>query len=221
MKTQILKIKDIIQDKELYPRINHNWITVYDYSQSIKAGAKFPPITVALFNNKYYLIDGKHRIEAIKVLKIKYIKAEIIKGLSKKQIYEEAVKRNVIHGRVFSPYEKRNIILRLREMKYDMKLISKIIMIPPESLEKFTYKKITSHYTTGDPIVVKAPLENITETGYEGDIETLQRIINVGDQINLLKQVNLFFENKFFDMKNQTVVIELKKLKKLIREFKS
>lgn len=38
--------------------------TVRDYAQSMRAGAEFPPIDVALIRGRYILIDGRHRLAA-------------------------------------------------------------------------------------------------------------------------------------------------------------
>ena len=113
-----VKLAEIYFDEDSYPRTQPSWQTSYIYSQNMLAGSKFPPITLALLNGKKYLVDGKHRYEAHRILKKKSISAEIFTGWNKRKIYEEAVKRNVAHGQSLSPYEKRKIILKLRSMKY-------------------------------------------------------------------------------------------------------
>ena len=102
---QKVLIEEIFFDEDLYPRTQCNWQTSYDYSQSMKTGSKFPDIVLAVFNNRKYLVDGKHRIEACKLLKIKSIKAIIYTGWNKKKIFEEAIKYNITHGRDVSHYE--------------------------------------------------------------------------------------------------------------------
>ena len=60
MKKQMKKIEvgKVKFDESIYPRIQPNWQTTYDYAQSMKTGAKFPPIGVALHRGQFVLIDG-------------------------------------------------------------------------------------------------------------------------------------------------------------------
>ena len=86
-----VKLNEIVFDEELYPRSMYNWQTGYDYSQSMKVGAKFPDIILALYKGKKYLVDGKHRIEATKLLKKDSISAIVHTGWNRERIYKEAV----------------------------------------------------------------------------------------------------------------------------------
>lgn len=67
----IVDVKDVITDKDYYPRAEWNHLTAYSYAQAMRAGAKFPPIVVAKINGQLILVDGKHRLEAKKILEIK------------------------------------------------------------------------------------------------------------------------------------------------------
>jgi len=86
-KLQVLPITQVIEDESVYPRCNWGWQTAYDYQMSMKAGAEFPPIVVAEFRGKTILVDGKHRLVAYKHNKVEHIQCEVLKGLSKNQIY--------------------------------------------------------------------------------------------------------------------------------------
>ena len=135
-------IKEIFFDETLYPRASYNWQTAYDYSQSMKIGAKFPPIIIAILNGKKYLVDGKHRTEATKMNKQKEIKAIVYSGWSKKKIFLEAVRTNIAHGKLLGPYDKRRIAVKLREMNVSQDQISEIIQIPQDKLENFVGQRL-------------------------------------------------------------------------------
>ena len=116
-RTQLISIDQIVFDETIYPRCSWGWVTAYDYAQSMKAGAVFPPITVAEYGGKFILIDGKHRVEANKSNKQKHIQCEVLKGLTKQQMFLEAIKRNIINSRPLTPQDKAGIIIHLKEMK--------------------------------------------------------------------------------------------------------
>lgn len=220
MKTRLLKIKGIVFDERLYPREKYSWQTAYDYSQSMKSGAKFPVIVVGLYKNKPYLIDGKHRIEATKLCKEEYIEAEIKVGLSLKEIYLEAIKANIGHGRQFSPFEKRKIILKLKDMKIPIVQISSMIGISMDKLEEFTYQTVSTSFTTGKPIVLKAPLGHKAGQSVNDSIQIDQKEISTYSQLSLFNQVVTIVKENLIDLENGAVLEKVIELKKLMRKVK-
>lgn len=218
---QKIEISDIVFDKEIYPRTSYHWQTSYDYSESIKAGAKFPPITLALFKGKKFLIDGKHRLEAYKILKIKQINAIIIIGLNRKQMFVRAIESNIAHGKVLSPYEKRNIILRLRNYNYNPKEISEIIQITSDKLEKFIGTRLINSITGEE--IVKSPLSHLAGGDFSPEeivaIEKSQKMMSYKDQIYLLIQLKNILQNKLLDIHDEKVMKLIKEIKKLLKKY--
>ena len=216
---RVLKVKDVEIIPELYPRGKTSWQTAYDYAESMKAGANFPPIAVAIYQGKFVLMDGAHRIEATKVIKGEYIEAEIFSGLTKNQIYEEAIKRNIHHGRQFSPYEKRLIVVKLKDMGYALNRISEFVQIPLGKLNDFTYGKITNSFTSGKDIVLKSSIGNMADSeNIDEDINEIQKSFNAISQENLVSQLNIILENGLLDLNNVNLVVKLKTLKKLLNK---
>ena len=207
---------EVFFDEDLYPRTQENWQTIYDYSESIKTGAVFPPIVLAMFKGKKVLVDGLHRLKAFRNLHIEKIPAIVLIGLSRNEIFEEAVKRNIAHGRVLSPYEKRLIILRLRAMKYKTDEICTIVQIPFDRIESFLGSNIVNSIT-GEQVVTKAPLEFMTGKVLSGnEIAKLiksQKKLNVKDQELVLMQLRDLLKGKLINFKNV-------KISKLVNEIK-
>jgi hypothetical protein len=240
-KPKVIKSKvnlhEIVFDEELYPRSGYNWNTSYDYSQSMLAGAVFPPITLAILNGKKVLVDGKHRIEAYKGLKVTAIDALIYVGLNKKEIYKLAVQLNNTHGRSLSPYEKRKIALKLMEWKCKKSEISKLILVPENKLNNFVAQRLVSSLT-GEPIdtesfegtareisqaVLKSGVKQyagtqVSNTAFEY-IQDNQKNINISSQQNLFTQVLNLLKHKLLDKKNKKVMALVKEVKKELRKY--
>ncbi len=215
-------LKDVVFDSKVYPRTQMNWQTSYDYANSLKTGAKFPPITLALYRNKLILVDGKHRLDAFKQCKRKTIPAEIYVKWDLKKIFVESIKRNIAHGKVLSPYEKRICIMRLRELKVSNKNISDLIQIPQEKLEHFVGQRLISS-TTGDVIsfeVVKSGIKHIAGRSYDETetqtISGIQRNLYIRDQLNLFGQLINLFEGDLINLENEKIQEKIYKLSKLI-----
>jgi len=163
-KVQVFRIDELILDSKLYPRMKVGFLTAYQYSQAMKAGAVFPPILVGLYKGKKYVVDGWHRIEAKKLLGEDYIQGIAKKYDSWKEMFVEAVKLNSKHGRPLSVQEKAKIIHRLSEMGFKPEEISEIVHVPVDRIERFKARVIIG--PNGQPIYLKSTLvkANVSET---------------------------------------------------------
>ena len=215
MPIQVLKVNQIELDNSIYPRINWSWQTSYDYAMSMKAGAEFPPITVAKVENKFLLVDGKHRLEALKMNKEQYVSADVLEGLSTNDIYIEAVKRNINHGRHFSPQDKANIIVKLKDMRLDIGDISQLIRIPLDKIERFTMDRMTNT-VSGQTVILKAPSMNLKGVIVEDNFMEIQKPFSANGQGNILDQFITLLENNILNLNNQTIRIRLVKIKDLL-----
>lgn len=216
-KSNVLAITEIVQDKSVYPRHHYGWQTAYDYAMSMKAGAKFPAIVVAEYAGNKYLVDGKHRIEAYKINKEKFVQCKILKGLSKQQIYLEAIKRNIANGRPLSPYDKVKVIVDLRKMKITDAEISKVICIPITKIENFVVSRITNDIT-GEEIILKAPTSTLAGQTVPVGFEAIQRPFSANGQMAIIDQAIRLFELKAINLKSKALVNKLKVLRKLIEK---
>jgi len=193
MEEKILKIDELIFDEDLYPRVRLSWMTTYTYSQAMQMGDVFPPIVVGELKGKYYIIDGWHRVEALRLLKQDFVKAIVKRVKSRKELFAEAVKLNVKHGKPLSIQDKVKIIDKLEELGFDTENIAELVKIPTGKLEKYKARTIT--LPTGKKIYLKAATAKAVEKklkteGEVADIEEIdQEIINARSVEHLLKQL--------------------------------
>lgn len=71
---------------------------VHDYMVAYQHGADMPPVRVASIKGVYYLIDGFHRIKALRWLHRDVVAAEVIPVKNEKEARWLAVKYNSTHG---------------------------------------------------------------------------------------------------------------------------
>lgn len=222
MKTQlkVLPIKDIKIDEKTYPRLHTDFVTISRYINSMKSGSEFPPIVVARFKNKYYLVDGRHRIESNKALKQKHIQTEVLTGLDEKQIYIEAVKRNISHGRQFSTQEVVDICINLEDWNMSQEAISEIVRIPATQITPFVAKRSTRITETEETIALKSSLRHFVDTDVNGSFEEKQRLLTPSrNQETLITNLILLIENDWVNRDNKTVAKKLNKLYKLLSTY--
>lgn len=227
MKEELLAIDKIKVDEKYYPRMKWGWQTAYQYAMAIKAGAKFPPIEVAkikegrLFKGeRIFLVDGRHRIEALKINKEKHVQAVIntdVKTLE--QLFLLAVKRNISHGRPFSTQEKTSIALKLRKMDFKEEEISKIIQVPIEKFEKFISSRVTNS-VSGEKIPLKKAVKHVASSPVKENFEGIQDGIHSGtSQIVLLDDFITLLENDLLQTENKEVMKRVSKIINLVFEL--
>lgn len=215
---KILGIKQVTFDKNLYPRTNYDWKTALNYRDAMKMGDIFPPIVVAKYGKKYILVDGKHRLEANRMLKRKHIQVEIKDGLSAKEIYIMAVKSNLNHGKALSSYDKANIIIKLKDLHYDTKQISKIINMPMGYLTKFSANRITNSIT-GKEIALKSEMKHFAGREVSQNMDLVQGSFQGMEQLEVIDEIIILLKNNLIDKRNKKVIVKLKELKKLLRKY--
>lgn len=231
-------IKDITVDPELYPRMKHNWQTAFEYSESMKCGSVFPKIILAINNGTLYLVDGKHRIEANKICKLKKIEAIIYHGLSRNEIYKMAVKLNVAHGLGLSTYDKRRAVLKLMEMGVKGKEISLLTNVQEDKLETFVEQRMVSSIT-GKPInandddddsdffasmgqqVLKTSVKHFVGSSGTDAVKILQtqKYLSSSNQLNLWKDVVHILEKDLLDTEDPKIQILFRRAKNLMRNI--
>ena len=111
-----VRLMDLIQAPELQVR-EVNPVVVGNYSESIKAGAVFPPIII---DEKNRIICGNHRFSAYKknYEPDALIECEVVKGKSDVDLIMIAAGDNSKNGWPLTTFEKKSISLRLINRRY-------------------------------------------------------------------------------------------------------
>ncbi|WP_152945772.1 helix-turn-helix domain-containing protein [Desulfofundulus thermobenzoicus] len=105
MKLQV-DINQIIVDEAIYPRSAVDPETVERYREALESGAKLPPLVLMPDNR---LIDGRHRLEAYRLLGAEAVEAEIEEPADPDV---RAVEKNLRHGRPLSKAELKEAARR-------------------------------------------------------------------------------------------------------------
>ncbi len=207
-----LNLNQVEVKKDLYPRAISDWQTTYKYTQVLLTGGNFPPICVNEIKGKYILVDGLHRLTAHKKVKRRIIEAEVLKNLSDKEMFVEAIRRNTTHGLSLTPYDLARAIERLKKYKIEKVVIAKITHVPVEKLEKFVAKRMTKLYT-GERFFLRKPLQHLAETSGQ-DLNLLEI-----DTIDSGVEQNYSLRNLINMLKTKTLNIDNKKTRALLEEL--
>ncbi len=113
MQTKTIKLSEIVIDAGTQQRVEPTQSVIDEYSEAIKCGAKFPPVTVFSNGVNYYLVDGFHRYFAYKKAGgIDDVLAEVHEGTKRDAILFSA-SVNGTHGLRLTNQDKRKHVLVL------------------------------------------------------------------------------------------------------------
>lgn len=209
-----VSIEAIHYDEEIYPRTaGIEWHTVLSYQQAMESGQKFPPIVLTPRDEGGYLIvDGWHRVRASEHLGMKAIKATVLRPMSRKAALEEALRRNMAHGRPLTFQDKLEAYRRLKRAGYDLEKVAGILHMPASKLEKYVSSRI-KRTTNGAEVVLKPTVKHLAEVESK-DVEDL-KILSLDSQLKLIKNLIVLVRNGWIE-RSDSVQEALEELKSLL-----
>ena len=217
MQKSILKIKDIIVDESLYPREGINWDSVKEYTECMKLGDVFPDIFIGKWQGKNYLLDGRHRLEAKKLLDEEYINCDIkINFIDKSDMLLAAIRANMVHGTRMTRGDRLKSALLLRDLNCDLDDVQKVTKLTAKELS-FVKAGIQNK------LILQMRPHNIREKVREKEN---QKIMNEKDEKELEKfhKAEWQFDtiqNMIGFFKSENLILTDKKIIESIQELKN
>lgn len=223
-KVEQVKIDDLVFDREIYPRLQVRWETVHKYKEAMRAESVFPPILVARYKGKLYLLDGWHRVEAHKRLGAKEVQAIIIKPKNRNEMFTKAVECNTTHGRTLNTKERARILYKMKEeLGIPDGEISKILKIPIDGFSTFLKRVVKTK--KGKTVYVQSTVldamerkglteEDIAEKMDEIDQSPFQTKLD-----NLLDQLIELLQGDIFPLEDEKIYPKAMKIHKLLGDM--
>ncbi len=153
MSAEQVEISKIVFDEDIYPRMEYSQIMASTYMYAMKSGNKFPPVQLGLYKKKLYLVDGKHRIEAAKLLKETMIAAQVTEYKTKHEMLKAALAAN-IHGKQLTFTDKTKVFEKLRSAGESDDEIGRLLGVPKENFSVFLDRLVTAN---GKTVMVRKP----------------------------------------------------------------
>jgi len=227
MRKSILKIKDIVIEEKLYPRVKPNDRIINSYIKDMKKGDVFPHLFIGLFKGKNYLVDGRHRLEAYKTLGEKYVNCEIKTNFTDfDDMFLAAFRANMAHGIRLNKNDKLRVANILTNMKYDVGDISKLTGITIKKVEsvvkgKIRHVLIKDKIKSGEmPEVIsdKLPDKEHIKIVDDKEIKKLEEANKEEFQLYQLNEIYSYIKSEPFDLQNTKIENLLKRIKKILHK---
>jgi len=107
--TKELLLTAIVQDPNLQARNMLDKSTVEQYAAAYQAEAAMPPVRVAMVDGLHMLVDGWHRVAALRSLNCTSVQAEVTESKASEALLA-AMTANLKHGLPLKPRERNNAI---------------------------------------------------------------------------------------------------------------
>jgi hypothetical protein len=104
-------VEDIILDERLQARAEISHEAVAEYAEAYRTGAKLPPLDVYRVSGKLYLVDGFHRIAAVRVACQTFARIRVVGDGTLDDAVWHATAVNATHGLRRSNADKRRAVL--------------------------------------------------------------------------------------------------------------
>ena len=110
-----IKVEDIVVDPKLVDRTDGlDFVTVQTYADDMESGAVFPAVEIVSDGQSSWLVDGQHRLEAVKKLEHETISANVMEGDYRDALLKSCA-TNAEHGKPRTNEDKRQKVLMLLE----------------------------------------------------------------------------------------------------------
>ena len=110
-----IKVEDIVVDPKLVDRTDGlDFGTVQTYADDMESGAVFPAVEIVSDGQSSWLVDGQHRLEAVKKLEHETISANVMEGDYRDALLKSCA-TNAEHGKPRTNEDKRQKVLMLLE----------------------------------------------------------------------------------------------------------
>lgn len=108
-----LKIEELVVDSRFQSRVALNDDAIQDYAARYDEGLKLPPLSVVKVEERYILVDGFHRYEALKKLGDYEVEVTVLKGETEEDARYMSWAANKAHGLQRSNADKRKTVLEM------------------------------------------------------------------------------------------------------------
>jgi len=154
-----IKVEDIVVDPKIVERSSGvDLVIVQSYANDMESGAVFPAVEIVSDGQSSWLVDGQHRLEAVKKLEHETITANVTEGDYRDALLKSCA-TNSEHGKRRTNEDKRQKVLMLLE---------------DEEWKNWSDREIARQCKVGHPLV--GELRN--HTGRNTSIETERTFIH-------------------------------------------
>lgn len=219
MKTTKLKLSELVEDFDLYPRADVDSAHVSHIEDAIDASASIPPPIIDEKSKR--IIDGFHRVRAWRRSLGDDGEIDVIVRAYKneREMFLEAMRLNANHGRNMTSYDRTHAIAKATKMDIDPAEIASALNMSIDKVTSFKVDRCAKLENSRRAIPIKRPIWHMR--GRELTQEQADVIPNLGgnSQGFYAAQLIKLIKNNLIDSGDERLMEQLKELFELLEGF--
>lgn len=216
MKTVKMKVSDLVEDFDLYPRAQVDQTHVRHIADAIEAGIELPPI-IACSKSKR-IVDGFHRKRGYTLIYGKDHMVDVVLKDYKNDgdLFLEAMSLNANHGKNMSPFDRTHAIQKAFKFELDPELVASALNMRIDKVTEFKVERCARLENSRRVVPIKMPIRHMA-----GKVMTKEQVdaipkLGGNQQVFLINQLITLIETGLFDWSNERAVVKLFHLGSLI-----
>lgn len=215
-----IEVSKLVLDYTVYPRHYVEEYNVNQLAEALRAGSEFPPVLVE--RGSFRVVDGFHRIPAyIKVygLDVK-IPCEVRAFESDVELFEEAAKRNVGHGRKLTSWDLKRCLSLAEDFEIEPEEIEKVLSITPKTAERLRLgsARVGNGVTARRPVPLKNTIRQMAGKTLTKEQEETNEKLGGHAQLFYVNQLVMLIRSDLLDSGNERLMEQLVDLRALLDE---
>ncbi len=207
-----IKANELVEDFDLYPRMEVNSAHVTHIAEAIESGAVLPPIIACAKSKR--VVDGFHRRRAnVRLFGDEAeVEVELRTYKTEADILLDALRLNSEHGRNMSTADRMHSLILAEKVGLSDAKVAVVLHVRPERIAEFKKLLIVRVEGTRTRAVLKVPIRHMT--GRQLTKEQAEVIPSLGGnhQLFLVNQLVTLIETGMLDAQNETLMARLRLL---------
>lgn len=219
MRTVKIKATDLIEDFNLYPRVDVDSGHVAQIVEAIEARAFLPPIIAEKKSKR--IIDGFHRRRAW----LRHagndveLEVELREYDSESEMFLEAIRLNAQHGRNLTSYDKTHAIERALRFEIDPSAVASALNLRVEKVTSFRTQRCAKIENTKRLAPLKLPIRHLAGTIITKEQSEIIPKLGGNQQLFYVNQLLMLIDSGMIDHQNEKLKRGLVKLSDKLMEF--
>lgn len=215
-----IEVSKLVLDYTVYPRHYIEEYNVNQLAEALRAGIELPPVIAE--QDTFRVVDGFHRIPAyIKVYGLDVmIPVEFMTFAKDGEIFKEAAKRNIKHGRKLTSWDLKRCLSLAEDFEIEPEEIEKVLSITTKTAERLRLgsARVGNEVTARRPVPLKNTIRQMAGKTLTKEQEETNKKLGGHAQAFYINQLVMLIRSDLLDSGNERLMKQLADLRALLDE---
>jgi hypothetical protein len=216
MKTVTMKVSELVEDFDLYPRADVDSGHVSQIVEALAAGASLPPV-VACSKTKR-IVDGFHRSRATRRLfgNDSDISVLLKDYKDERELFLDAMRFNSCHGRNMTSYDRTHAMMLAERLEIEPSAVATALNMTVEKVTGWKSERAVKITGTRRMQPLKMPIRHMVGQQLTKEQADIVPKLGGNQQLFYVRQLRMLIDGDLIDRENEQLMTELRELAGII-----